>query len=214
MAVYLVTYSGTLLGGQEQFAHTLAVDDVNDGGESAIADRADTALQAFLATAGCSNNISNGTRWTNIKVARVLSLTAGTLFAGFNKAINHAGTNASAGSVPPPQAALAISLVGGPRANGTPYRGRFFLPAPQFGTGSVVGGVLDTALQTSFANGVQNWLNDLNNAVLGVSAQVWSRSAGVTSTVETIRVGRQIDTIRSRRRDMPESYADRAISVI
>lgn len=109
-------------------------------------------------------------------------------------------------SVVPPQTALAISLTTDRR--GATGRGRFFLPMPHL--------TLDP--QTMLASEAQvlgirgqavNLINNLENApgidVLNLRVVVAS-SKGYNTPVSGVRVGRAIDTIRSRRRGLLESH--------
>ena len=211
MAVYLVTFSGTLMSGAEQFAHTLAVDDAGSSSEADILSAAVSGINAFHGTTGLAAIYPTTTRWTNVKVARVVDLADGTLFAGVNQAVSLAGTSNIGTKHLPPQLAIAVSLVGGPRANGTPYRGRFYLPCVTADTNAVSEHLLTPAGQTILLNGVEALMDALTDPIDSRSPQVWSRKDATTSTVTTIRIGRAVDTIRSRRRDLPETYADRAL---
>lgn len=107
----------------------------------------------------------------------------------------------------PPQAALAISLVTARR--GASGKGRFYLPMPR--------AILapDTLLMSpDNANDIRSvcktFLDDLNNQsgadVLDLEVVVAS-SKGYNSKVTGVRVGRAIDTVRSRRRNLPENYS-------
>lgn len=213
MAVYLATFSGTLLGGAEQFSHTLAIDDVNDGGDAAMLTKCVNGLAAMAGVAGFLAYFPDTTRWTNVKVARITNLGLGTLFAGVNQPVNHVGGMSTASAVPAPQSAVAISLVGGPRANGTPYRGRFYLPGQSYVANSTSAGQLIDARRDTLLAGAQALLQSINELVTGVSCQVWSRKDATTSTVTAVRCGLAIDTVRSRRRDIPEGYEQLAVSL-
>lgn len=214
MAVYLLTFSGELLSGAEQFSHSLAVDVAGSGGgnEEALLDVAEAAIEDVLTTGGTGPLqavIHSGTSWTNIKCAQVLGLGTGALKAGVNRTLSLACT--ASDLPPPPQLALAVSLVGGPKANGTPYRGRFYVPAPVAASTRWTDGKLATAQQTNYLEAWAQFVRDFDRPIDNMAAQVWSRTDALTSTVTAVRMGRAFDTIRSRRRDMPEDYATEAI---
>jgi hypothetical protein len=211
MAVYLLTFSGTLMSGSEQFSHTLAVDDTGSSSDTAVLAAGVSALNAMVGTSGFLALYPTTTKWTNVKCALVTNLSSGTLFAGVNTAVNHTGTGASAATHLPPQLAIAVSLVAGPKPNGTPYRGRFYLPCPTAGASGISEHLLTTTGRTTLLNGVEALMDGLTDATEGRSPQVWSRKDGLTSTVRSIRIGRAVDTIRSRRRDIPETYETRAL---
>lgn len=212
MAVYLATFSGTLLNGAEQFSHSLAIDDVLGGSEEDMLAQVVLGLQAMTGFTGFAATYPQSTKWTNVKVAQVLNLSTGELRAGINQAVNISGTGSGVAVIPPPQVAVAVSLVAGPRANGTPFRGRFYLPAPAVASSNWSEGLMTATAQATIANGVEAMLEQINDPIDQIACQVWSRRYATTSTVETIRVGRAFDTIRSRRRDLAELYVDRAIS--
>jgi hypothetical protein len=105
-----------------------------------------------------------------------------------------------------PQVALAITLDSERR--GPTGRGRFYLPAPQFGINPQFGGI-DASNITIVSDAVKVYLNNINNAagVDGFASKVTvASSKGYNSDVTKIRVGRAFDTIRSRRTDLTENY--------
>lgn len=212
MAVYLATFSGTLLDGAEQFSYTLAFDSVIQQDDSATLAAVTAAHAAAMGTAGFLGAYGDSTSWKNIKVAKVVNLATGALFAGVNQAVNNVGGLSTASAQPAPQLALAVSLVGGPRANGTPYRGRFYLPAPAWGSPNFGDGLLGTTVQTTILNFAATLINEINDVPSGRRVVVWSRKDATTTPVGTVRLGRVLDTIRSRRRDVPEAYSSLSIS--
>lgn len=212
MAVYLATFSGTLLDGAEQFSYTLAFDSTIQTDDSATLAAVTAAHAAAMGTSGFLGLFGDSTAWKNIKVAKVINLSTGTLFAGLNQSINNVGGNSTASAQAAPQLALAVSLVGGPRANGTPYRGRFYLPFPAWGASTTTEGILATTAQTTILSFATTLINEINDAPSGRNVVVWSRKDGITSDVVKVRLGRAVDTIRSRRRDLPEAYAESTVS--
>lgn len=108
----------------------------------------------------------------------------------------------------PPQVALAVSL--GSATRGPRGQGRFYLPAPAAGLGTdltVLPGdqeVIRASLNTLFI--------DLHNVPgvdpLGTTPRVTiASSKGTNSDVTFFRLGRALDTIRTRREDLKESYS-------
>jgi hypothetical protein len=120
----------------------------------------------------------------------------------------------SAGGVPLdsttlPQSACAVSL--GTNRRGPTGRGRFFIP--------MIATVVDQAqffhTNVAQADGLRDsaatMLNDINNwpgiDVIQASWRVCIASTkGYNSKVNSVRVGRVIDTIRTRRNKLPEAY--------
>lgn len=113
---------------------------------------------------------------------------------------------AIAGIPPAPQVALAVSL--GTARRGPTGRGRFYLPLPASPPSAG-----DFTIPVGDANSVRDsaatFLNDLNNMpaldVFDYRVVIIS-SKGYSSVVTNVRVGRVLDTIRSRRTQLPESY--------
>jgi len=209
VTVYLVNYMGTLGGGVETFQHSIVLDRAGafSGIEEDILDQAEAGLTA-LHGGTFKSNWPSATVWTNIRCAEVLDLTPNAGQPQLKQAVNRAVSEAGSSSATAPlQLSCVISLQGGEKPNGTPYRGRFHLPAPAFGS-STPHGTMNTTLQGVVLDQAEAMLNALFNPLESMAPQIWSRVAGETLTVEKIRVGRQLDTVRSRRRDAPENYSD------
>jgi hypothetical protein len=102
--------------------------------------------------------------------------------------------------------ALAVSL-NTPR-RGPSGKGRFFLPMPAV---TINPGNLEISAADAqgVADSAAQWLNDLGNEpgvdVLGLAAVVAS-TKGYNTRVSSVRVGRVLDTIRTRRRSLKEAY--------
>jgi heme exporter protein D len=114
------------------------------------------------------------------------------------------------GDMMPSQNALAVSLTAGVRPNGTPFKGRFYLPPLST---AVLGadGTLDTLATSALADAMKAWLDALSAG--GYVPAVWSRTvASLQAPVVSIRVGNKVDTIRSRRNALPEVYQQRMIA--
>lgn len=111
------------------------------------------------------------------------------------------------GSFPPFQIAVAVSLVTARR--GATGRGRFYLPLPVVAMDFSTGGMSVTD-QNAINQSAQQFLEGLGNEpgfdVGDVRPAVIS-SRGYASIVTGVRVGRVLDTIRSRRAQLDESYS-------
>jgi len=101
----------------------------------------------------------------------------------------------------PMQVALAVSL--GTGARGASRRGRFYLPAPSVPIFALVDGLPTAASIQPIANSVRVLLTALRAARRPMV--VHSAILGNNEVTE-VRVGRALDTIRSRRSAMVEGY--------
>ena len=111
------------------------------------------------------------------------------------------------GSAPlhPYQVALAVSL--GTNRRGPRGKGRFYLPCPQ--VSMTADGLIPSAERDFIETSVAEWITDLNNhpSVDVTDAEVVVASSfGFNSKVTSVRVGRVLDTVRSRRRNLDEAY--------
>jgi hypothetical protein len=99
-------------------------------------------------------------------------------------------------------------------ARGPRGKGRFFLPGPSIGFDPSVAQI-SLADATAVRDSATLWIADLNNWP-GIDAQdprvTVASSSGVNNDVTGVRVGRVLDTIRSRRGQVPEGYT--ALSVV
>jgi hypothetical protein len=107
----------------------------------------------------------------------------------------------------PPQVSWAVSLVTARR--GPSGKGRFFLPCPNVGvanTGLVddVGRDACQAAAATFLTALGNW----PGLDPGAYGPIVASSKGFNTKVTGVRVGRALDTIRSRRRSLNETYDD------
>jgi hypothetical protein len=142
---------------------------------------------------------------TEVKLARVGPL--GTYReAPLIKAVNQRGGDPNVVNHRYPlQVALAVSL--GTARRGASGRGRFYLPSPSVTMEADT--TLEVGAQIAVRDSVAQFLNDLNN-VSGIDGNapqvVVASSKGYNSKVTTVRVGQVLDTIRSRRASLMESY--------
>ncbi len=105
----------------------------------------------------------------------------------------------------PFQCSLAVSL--GTDRRGSSGRGRYYLPMPAMGVGA--DGEISNGDALFCRNSAQTWLNALNNSP-GVDnttgGVIIASGKGFETKVTTVRVGRVVDTVRSRRRSLDEAY--------
>lgn len=201
MPNYLLSWRGTIEGVDDIFAHTMAVvSDETD--QAAVAQAAADAMEDALSTNGGAGLISTIVAYTEATAAEILDLSLGTLAAAshvmYATPIPGAGGNGI-----PPQVATCISLTAGTRPNGTPLRGRFYLPTP--GNASLqADGTFNTTVQGEYLAFATGLVGALSGAL--VFPHVWSRSLALMQPVGEVRVGNVPDVIRSRRNSGPETY--------
>lgn len=157
---------------------------------------------AFHGSSGAA--ISAVARLTEVKLAKVGPL--GTYLADpFIVAVDQAGGN-PAGVVHAPQVAWCMSL--GTETRGASGRGRFYIPLPTSPVNSA-NGLVDAVGANNCNNALKEFIDNLNNTP-GVDGQaprvVVASNKGFNSNVTEVRVGRALDTIRSRRQALIETY--------
>jgi hypothetical protein len=108
-----------------------------------------------------------------------------------------------------PQCSVAISLTTD-RARGFASSGRFYTPTPCLGIGP--DGRMTTADQDIFVAGATAFVNAVNAADFGPVTIYSKAGAGAKRAVTGIRVGRVVDTIRSRRSSLDEAYVAAALT--
>lgn len=124
----------------------------------------------------------------------------------FVEAVSQAGGWTQGAVLHPYQVSLAVSLDTDRR--GASGRGRIYLPTPGFALQT------DSTIQTVHAEGVRDQVATLltnlnNNAGFDTTdtSVVIASSKGFNSPVTSVRVGRLLDTVRSRRRSLGEKYS-------
>jgi hypothetical protein len=126
-------------------------------------------------------------------------------YAGDPVLINVAATQGgSAGASHPFQISRVISLDTGRR--GPTGRGRFFAPAAVGAIDSEGLSTVDQAQTAAFS--AADMIKNVNNAVSGAARVVVASSKGYNTTVSSVRVGRVLDTVRSRRTSLQERYSN------
>lgn len=109
----------------------------------------------------------------------------------------------TAATIVPPQIALAVTLLTDSE-RGTASRGRFFVPLPARQPSSL--GRLAESDALAYANAAAVMVNSINAAMDPYRVVIASDSGtGRFRTVTGVRVGRVLDTIRSRRRSFIEA---------
>ena len=112
------------------------------------------------------------------------------------------GVGAVAGPRHPFQISVCVSLSTGQR--GRSQRGRFYLPAPGIGI-IPTSGLMNAGEQAAIAGSMVTFINAINAIHPGSPVSICSRK-GFNTNVTGVRVGRVADTMRSRRRSLPETY--------
>lgn len=214
MGTYFCTMRGTIQTATigEIFQHSLAVTSAQT--QSEVCDTLESAFRTNFGTSTTllAGSLGAGTVYTEVTAALINDLTGTTkpvLQAATHKAFSPTLPGLLAGSMLPAQNAVAVSLTGGLRPNGTPYRGRFYLPPGVVGNVGTDGLLLST-IRTRINTWAAQYLNALKGA--GVVPCVWSRSLGALTPVTSVRTGDRIDTIRSRRNKGVEAYISAVIT--
>jgi hypothetical protein len=111
---------------------------------------------------------------------------------------------------PPAQIALAVSTTTSSN-RGRAHAGRFFVPLP--GRQNLPDGLLGAAEAGEMATAAALWITSLNVALPEWDAHVMSNiGTGTARRITGVKVGRVLDTIRSRRGDFPEDYQEKPVS--
>lgn len=206
MARYLVSLRGELAQPElgEIFSHSLVINSVaSPGGLASLVKTGWTTLWND-APQPIKNYYNDHTAYLEVVVAEILNLSMGTVTAAWHEPFSPVLRGAiTANPMLPSQNSIAISLTAGTRPNGTPLKGRFYMPGPASSIIDMDGTLLLTA-RDALAVALQKFLVDLKAG--SHLPSVWSRSIPTTQTVDTVRVGNKVDTIRTRRNKLPELY--------
>jgi hypothetical protein len=209
---------GTSSSAEERFSFGVSLaDDMGGGDADRVIQPNDgqfddmvTDTTAFFGRA--ASQIAPHCRLTEVKLAKI-GPDGRYLEDPFIAAVSQVGAG-NFNIVYPPQVALAVSLNTSRR--GATGRGRFYLPCPTVGlsTDTMVG---DINGANSCRDSVKTWLDALNNEpgidVVNFGVCVAS-SKGYNTAVTSVRVGRVLDTIRSRRRSLGEGYGPSAVLAV
>lgn len=208
-----VTASGLLGGGAasagapERFSFGFALT-TNDGSNPLFDANStlwsDVANDVALFFADANAHIGSGARLTEVKCAHIgadgkytgpPATFAKDVPGGFATSIRY-----------PPQVSLAVSLV--TNTYGARGRGRFYLPnpvAPVEMPDLTIGATTAEAIEGAVATMLRNVNNEPGLDMLDLAVAVAS-SYGKNHRVTSVRVGRALDTVRSRRRSLVEDY--------
>jgi len=161
------------------------------------------AAQAFFGSAG--SYIGEQCVLTQVKLAQINP--AGTYLAPAEvRNVNTTG-GANSGPIHPPQVAWVVSL--NARTDTRHQKGRFYLPGPRV---AIVGATQRTA-QTApgeVASTVQTFLRAIN-AVDSARPVIVASKSGLNTIVTSVRVGDVVDTMRTRRDKLRETYSELAL---
>lgn len=211
MTVYHTTLRGTVGTGAaaDIFSHSLGIESNADAATVGAAIR-DSWLQVWQAgQIGLDQHYNASTIYLETTVAQVLDPMVPDLSAAQHVPFTPVLPGLGIQETLPQQNAIAVSLTAGLRPNGTPFRGRFYLPAPQI-TVLIGDGLLDPNVQSNILTQIQGHFTRL--AAAGHVPSVWSRTVeDLVQAVTQVRVGNKIDTIRRRRNALPETYVAAAI---
>jgi hypothetical protein len=207
MTNYLTTVRGTIAQAtlKEIFVFTIAGVATSDANTVATAVK-NAFGTAWAASPTIANQTSSQVVYTEVTAAEILNMSTGALKAAshvpFAPTLTGSGT-----SLLPSQCSIAISTAGGAKPNGTPYRGRFYIPGPQQSVLTSTTGLM--ANPTTYLTWAKNFLVAcIANSFVPA---VWSRKDGNMNIITAIRVGDRVDTIRSRRNELPETYVTATI---
>jgi len=225
MTAFLVHFHGDMFAGAEVFQYGLAVDWAGNDSEQGMAFMARTAQENALGSSTILSQLTESTRFTHVTAARIIDPTKssgpGTLSAAYTAAHTSPIVGLAIGNALPPQNAVVISLQAGTYGNGSPLRGRFYMP--NFDENALSAGRLDTTAQQLYLDYGVALITELRAAGTDVVPSVWSRPAGTTSggqpgrglgalqPITSVRVGRAVDTIRSRRGAFLEEYLSQTV---
>lgn len=126
--------------------------------------------------------------------------------------VDNGGSTTQYTPVLPPSCAVVATL--DTKIRGRSRFGRMYLPI--LGTRCTAEGVISTSDQQQILNGFKTFVQDASNAPGvddGFAAVVASGiGGGSLNEVQEVRIGRAVDTMRSRRRSLDESYLRASVS--
>lgn len=204
----LVTWEGTTGGNLvEEFSFGLRCAPGISADDAALNAAAITCMGAFSASDGLAQHVGGNVRLKRVTVVRVKADGDWDTNAdgSFQKGVWEGDLpGQAAGANLPLQAALVVSLV--TNRPGPTGKGRFFIPMGR--KDLEADGRISTVEQNATAIRAALFVQRVGDAVGDV---VVASSKGYLSPVTAVRVGRVVDTMRSRRRDQVEDYQQNAL---
>lgn len=206
----LVTFFGDVFVGTEtwQFGLRFAGDGFDGTGQGAYTPLLPTQLAEVLDAGGdfvsaAATAIDARVRYLGCKVA---PQGVNGLYGENNdaqEALTASPVNGGSGAGGWPQLAIVVSTMT-ERSRGAASRGRFYLPMCGLEpTGNE--SRISAAQALGIANSAKTLITRLNLAGIG-EAHVMSKTFGVSNPISGVRVGRVVDTMRSRRSSLDEDY--------
>lgn len=210
-AHYLLTYGGTLLG-PETWTQGLRVwfEDMSRTQAEEEADLA--AFAAVLAAWWPSQTISGAAvrlSWAKFNKIGVDGHYVNQ-YTNLHEWTAPGIASPNQGPLYPNQVSLVVSLTTNV-ARGLACRGRLYFYAG--GIAVETDGRIGTTAQTSVTTKAKDLLDDLNGATDGVLVVASNVREGAIRLIEGIKVGRVLDTMRSRRTSLDEGYSTSAVDL-
>lgn len=207
---------GGTLYGVERWSWGLSLqdwddDNVQDNVPTTVPDAIVTAVRGLMESEYISGRVTTDLfklnligpdgRYVNERTTVLRELTPGQS-RGAGNSVDH-----------PPQISLAVTLNTDAR-RGLASRGRFYLPGPSVPLDQ--NGQIPLATANVIRDRAVAMLDAINRAVPGYQVVIASDvGQGAFRRVESVRVGRVLDTIRSRRNKFAESYTpDAAVATV
>jgi hypothetical protein len=219
VVLYIANIHGDFNTGAETFQHSLAMNDSGTSSQSNLADTFVSDVAQSLTSSDFLSELAPVWRYTGISVAEVLSQNPVRLSAATRREFGTAMAGTSGNRTLPPQTAIAVSLTATPYSNGTPVRGRWYMPPTGGGLAVNTDGSIPVGIQDKVGAFAAALIGAVNLASDGRFAAVWSRLSagkgdGEAHQITGIRVGNRFDTIRSRRKAIQETYKEYSFSSI
>lgn len=200
MPTYELIYRGTLHAAEE-FSYSIAM--TGSGTLTDAVTAAQDAHTAMHAASGFDGTFDDGVAWVDVLVNQIPD-GGGTVIDSAVGVAADAGSS-TAGALPN-QCAIVVSKQTG--FAGSRNRGRMFLPPPGVGALTASGRLSSTAL-TALAAGMTAFKNSI--AGDGFTLVLVSPSQSANTVITTLRIGDVIDTMRSRRNALAETYTNVAV---
>lgn len=206
MANYLCTLRGRLAsaGVGEIFSHSFAV--MSNAEPSMVSTAVASSWNTvwFSGPTSLAGEFPTAVVYEEATAALILGLTDGRLGAAYHTPFEPdcAGSNTS--GTHPTQVSVAVSFRAGFRPNGTPLKGRTYMPGLSVDRTDAATGLILSSAQNVLLLQWETFVNGLSAG--GHNVAVWSRTMGAVQAVTQVRVGNRMDTIRSRRNSQAEQY--------